>query len=213
MRGWVLGLLTATVLAASVPAYGDNFSSVRVLTLCQTPRSDPASIIDRFRADGWMPDETSQTLADVDLWTLAFTVIGTQARTNPEDWKNDWPGMQSQTSDFLKAAQPNRFFLRDPTAGTRLMVSLKIQGQGVTCILLVPTAVAKKDFPNLPAPVPPAAIVQKTDSFMPVTSVSKILSLTVAIDSASIEQAVGVKSDLGAIFETVMTYPSWAVSQ
>lgn len=208
----------ATCLAALLPGSAAAFSAQDVLTYCQATHADPAFVRDKLRATGWIdvdPAKPETAATSFSLALLAIWNFSTRESYSPSDWQSDWAAAQESAGRYMaKLDEDKSVLLIEPKTASVILVSWT-DGPAITmhCVLGVTEAAAKSSsyHPRLQRPDAGYAFYALLEGNDMPTSRISVLAQSVSVSRPIVEEALGLKTDIVAVFETRTLYPAFAV--
>ncbi len=203
-------------LAIPMPASARTLSAQDVLTVCLTTPKSPKDVLVYFYANGWsdIAEADRPKLRDKIALTFLATSIKPSAATLKET--EYWANLQSYAAKLMESTtQEPSFVLYHAETGAILVLLPDTKAMmGLNCFLSIPTEATKaQEFhPKLPAPSAPGVFETNLDSFnLPISRV-KILTNSVSVSQPAVDEALGIKTNISAVFWTSIQYPAWAVT-
>jgi len=211
----------AVVLGAVVAAAEAGPSLVDALALCVTERSDPISLLDRFRSDGWEPVPEAPH-PDLRRWiAMAFLSEIAVPDLTVASPRTQWIEVEAALDAHVDRALAGRAIaataedmahaaatLHDPESQAIAVVEIEGLGLGraqMTCHVTVPSGTSDANVGRLLAPVPGgfAVEVERPNSrFSPTYATT----LQIVPDPAAFEARLGWRPDVAGAIWTSMAY-------
>jgi hypothetical protein len=213
-----LGMKIAISLAALLPGSASAFSAQDVLTYCQATHADPGFVRDKLRSAGWKdvePAEAESAAISLRLAMLATWNFSTRESYSPSDWQADWATAQVNVDRYMaKLDEESSVLLIDPKTSSVILVSWT-DGPAIRmhCILAVTEAATKSQSynPRLQQPAASKGFYATLEGSDVPTSRISAISQSVSVSRPVVENELGIKTDIVAVFETRTSYPSSAV--
>lgn len=215
-----LASLFLVFLATQVatPAAAQAFSAQDVMSVCVTTPRDPEEVPEILRTQGWIdvPEaeqgahRESAIIAGIATGLVSSSFIGVDS--GPSRWKTAWQALQSKPNDVRNRDT----LLRHDETGALLLFtnSSKAFALRFKCLLIVPQSELKKSsyFPKLRAPVAPSLSLGTTEHFFSDSVRSKFFLRSSSLDTEGINKLLNIKTTVGAVFESTVSYPKMAVT-
>lgn len=213
-----LGFLLAVflTLAIPLPASARTLSAQDVLTVCLTTPKDPLDVLIYFRANGWSDIPETDRPKQRDKVALTFLARGLHVSAATLKEKEYWAKLQDYASKLMESTteRPSVVLYHSESGAILILSPDKKPRMGLDCLLSIPTEATKKQefHPKLSAPPAPEVFETKLDGFDLSLSRTKILTTSVSVSQPAVDETLGIKTDIAAVFWTSIQYPAWAVT-
>jgi hypothetical protein len=213
----VFGIALAGCLATA-PDTASAFSAEDVLTYCLATHAEQGFVRDKLRALEWTdvdPEATESVAETLALAMLATRNFATRTSHSPSDWQEEWAREQVRAGRYLERLDENNtVVLIEPNTSSLIMVNWT-DGPALRmmCLLAVTEAATKPQtyHPRLMRPNGGEAFYTIAEASDLSTSHINGTSLSVSVQQAVVEAALGIETEIVAVFETMTSYPTSAV--
>ena len=214
----IYAISLVAVVYSVEPGRASDFSAQDILTYCLANHADPAFVRDKLRSRGWeniSPEMNAGVATKLAVGLIALDHSSQRGSFSPLDWAKSWDWAQKYADWQISNLDENRsVILIEPDSLSVIKIDWTNKTAiDIDCVLVVTEAATKSQ--SYHPRIPPASGYDafywqlERDNF----SVSRAHSgaVLVSVTHAVVEAALGIKTDVAAVFQTDNSYPASAV--